>query len=295
MPSPVRKAVIPAAGLGTRVLPATKVVPKEMLPIVDTPTIQYAVEECAAVGIDDVLVITARGKQEIEDHFDRQPELEAALEAKGKTEELDAVRRPTGLARVHAVRQLAPLGLGHAVSVAREHVGDEAFAVLLPDELMIDASLLRSLLAAYESTGSSVLGLVEVPNERISSYGAAAVESTTDGGVLRVTDLVEKPPPESAPSNLAVAGRYVFTSEIFGALERITPGAGGELQLTDAMALLLAESSVHAVVATEGRYDTGNKLDYLKANVEVALRRPDLGPEFGQFLAEIVRRDGLQP
>ena len=289
----VRKAVIPAAGLGTRVLPATKAVPKEMLPIVDTPAIQYAVEECVAAGIDDVLIITGRGKRAIEDHFDRNPELEAELEAKGKTAELDAVRRSAGLARVHFVRQLAPLGLGHAVSVARDHVGDEPFCVLLPDEVMADAGPLRAVLAAHEATGTSVLGLAEVPWEEISSYGAAAVEPTDDPAVLRVTALVEKPPADEAPSNLSVVGRYVFTPEVFEALERITPGRGGELQLTDAMVLLLAGSGMHATVIGEGRFDTGNKLDYLKANVELALHRADLAPEFGPWLADLVRRNDL--
>jgi UTP--glucose-1-phosphate uridylyltransferase len=290
----VRKAVIPAAGLGTRVLPATKVVPKEMLPIVDTPAIQYAVEECVAAGIHDVLIVTGRGKRAIEDHFDHNPELEAELEAKGKTAELDSVRRSAGLGRVHAVRQLAPLGLGHAVSVARDHVGDDPFCVLLPDEVMADAGPLRALMAAHEATGTSVIGLAEVPWNEISRYGAAAVEPTDDPDVLRVTALVEKPPADEAPSNLSVAGRYLFTPEVFDALERITPAPGDELQLTDAMVLLLEETGLHATVIHAGRFDTGNKLDYLKANVELALRRSDLGPEFGSWLAEIVRRDGLR-
>jgi len=289
---PVRKAVIPAAGLGTRVLPVTKVVPKEMLPIVDTPAIQYAVEECVAAGVDDILIVTGRGKRAIEDHFDRQPELEAELEAKGKTDELAAVRRSSELARVHAVRQLSPLGLGHAVSVARDHVGDEPFCVLLPDELMVDAGPLRALIAAHEASGTSAIGLAEVAPEDISRYGAAGVEPTEVAGVLRVTALVEKPPVDEAPSNLSVAGRYVFTPAIFDALARITPGQGGELQLTDAMVLLLAGEGLHAAVI-EGRHDTGNKLDYLKANVEFALRRPDLAAEFGSWLADVVRRDGL--
>jgi UTP--glucose-1-phosphate uridylyltransferase len=291
MPTPVRKAVIPAAGLGTRVLPATKVVPKEMLPIVDTPAIQYAVEECAGAGVDDILIVTGRGKRAIEDHFDRNPELEAELEAKGKTAELEAVRRPTEIARVHSVRQLAPLGLGHAVSVACQHVGDEPFCVLLPDELMVDATPLRALLAAFAATGSSVIGVTEVAPELISSYGAAAVEPGPEPGVLRVTGVVEKPAPDEAPSNLALVGRYVFTPAIFDALDRITPGAGGELQLTDAIVLLLAEAPLHAVVITEGRFDTGNRLDYLKANIEFALRRPDLAPALKPWLAEVVARD----
>ena len=289
----VRKAVIPAAGLGTRVLPATKVIPKEMLPIVDTPAIQYAVEECVAAGIDDVLIVTGRGKRAIEDHFDRNPELEAELEAKGKTAELDAVQRSSELGRVHSVRQLAPLGLGHAVSVARDHIGDNPFCVLLPDEVMAGAGPLQALMAAHDATGTSVIALAEVPREDISSYGAAAVEPTDDPAVLRVTGLVEKPSPDEAPSNLSVAGRYLFTSDVFDALDRITPSQGGELQLTDAMVLLLQGTGLHATVITEGRFDTGNKLDYLKANVELALRRPDLAPEFGPWLAEIVRREGL--
>ena len=290
----VRKAVIPAAGLGTRVLPATKVVPKEMLPIVDTPAIEYAVEECAAAGIDDVLIVTGRGKRAIEDHFDRAPELEAELEARGKAAELDAVRRSADLCRVHTVRQLAPLGLGHAVAIARHHVGDEPFCVLLPDEVMVGVDPLLALMAAHEATGTSVIGLAAVPRDEISGYGAAAVEPTEHSDVLRVTALVEKPPADEAPSNLSVAGRYLFTPDVFDALDRITPGHGGELQLTDALVLLAEGTGLHATVIRGGRFDTGNKLDYLKANVELALLRPDLAPAFGPWLAEIVRRDDLR-
>jgi UTP--glucose-1-phosphate uridylyltransferase len=287
-----RKAVIPAAGLGTRFLPVSKASPKEMLPVVDKPSIQYVVEEAARAGLQDVLVITGRNKRAIEDHFDRTPELEYELEKGGKLEELEMVRALADLCHMHFLRQGEPLGLGHAVSLARQHVGDEPFAVMLGDDIMVDdATVLRGMLEASETHDASVIALREVPPAEISSYGCAAVEG--EGQLVRLTGVVEKPSVDEAPSNLAVMGRYVFTTSIFGALERITPGKGGELQLTDAIALLLEEEPVYGYVFRDGRYDIGNKIDYLRATVELAAAREDLGAEFRAFLAEFARREGL--
>ncbi len=289
----VRKAVIPAAGLGTRFLPATKSVPKEMLPIVDKPSIQYVVEEAVAAGLDDVLVITGRGKQAIEDHFDRSPELEWTLETAGKDDLLAEVRAASGTAQVHFVRQSEPLGLGHAVSVARRHVADEPFAVLLGDDIMIDdATLLRSMLDAFARVQGAVVALMEVPPDEISSYGCAEVEPV-DGRLVRVRSLVEKPPAAEAPSNLAVIGRYVFTPAIFDALADVRPGAGGELQLTDAIAALIPTGGVHGRTFEHGRYDIGRKVDFLRANLELALDRPELSADVAAMLLETVRRHGL--
>jgi UTP--glucose-1-phosphate uridylyltransferase len=291
--STVRKAVIPAAGLGTRSLPATKAQPKEMLPVADKPSIQYVVEEAAQAGIDDILVITSRGKRAIEDHFDRNVELELYLEKKGKTDLLKEVQAVNDLARVHYVRQHDPLGLGHAVSVARDHVGSESFAVLLGDDIMVDdANLLRRMLDVHHERNASVLAILEVPLDEISAYGCAEAEPVAEGVVL-IRSLVEKPPPEEAPSNLAVIGRYVFTPDIFDALEQIEPGAGGELQLTDAIALLAQRQPVYGCVFQHGRYDIGRKIDFLRANIELSLEHPDLGPELGELLADLVRRRNL--
>ena len=291
----VRKAVIPAAGLGTRFLPATKSSPKEMLPVVDRPAIQYVVEEAVQAGLTDILIITGRNKRAVEDHFDRNFELEHYLESAGKHAMLKEVQFASDLADIHYVRQRDPLGLGHAVSVARHHVGNEPFAVLLADDLMVDdAALLRSMLAAYGESGSSVVAVQEVSPEEISSYGC--VEPAGDvaaNGVLTIRRIVEKPPREAAPSNLAVIGRYVFTPEIFDALDRIEPGAGGELQLTDAIQLLLREQSVLSLRCAGGRYDVGHKLDFLRANVELALDREDLGPPLAEWLRDLVRRRGI--
>ena len=283
MTSTVKKAVIPAAGLGTRFLPATKAQPKEMLPVVDKPAIQYVVEEAVAAGIEDLLIITGRSKRAIEDHFDRNVELEAELEQRGKLQELKEIRALAELADIHYVRQGEPLGLGHAVSVARKHVGDSSFVVLLGDDLMDGPDLLRSMMAAHDRLGRSVIALMEVGPEEIPFYGCADAQPAGDN-LVRIHGLVEKPVAEDAPSNLAVMGRYVFTPEIFDALDRVKPGKGGELQLTDAIALLLAEQEVYGYTFTTGRFDTGNKLDYLKATVELALRRPDLGPKFHEWL-----------
>jgi len=286
----VRKAVIPAAGLGTRFLPATKAQPKEMLPVVDKPAIQYVVEEAVRSGIDDILIITGRGKRSLEDHFDRNFELEYYLEDRGKTEDLEDVRELAELADIHYVRQGEPLGLGHAVAVARKHVGDNPFVVMLGDDIMDERSpTLENMIETYGRYGRSVIALAEFPLEEISSYGCVAPEKVSDQ-LVRVLDIVEKPAPEDAPSNLAVMGRYVFTPEIFDALDKVKPGHGGEIQLTDAIALLLAEQTVYGYVFEGGRYDIGKKLDYLRATVELALDREDLGPAFGDFLREVVDR-----
>ena len=289
----VRKAVIPAAGLGTRFLPATKSQPKEMLPIVDKPSIQYVVEEAVAAGLDDILVITGRGKQSIEDHFDRNFELEHRLLESGKHDLLKEVQSSSDIAEIHYVRQRDPLGLGHAVSVARRHVGDEPFAVLLGDDVMVDeAALLRSMLDAFSNHDTSVIALMEVAPEEISSYGCAEAEPIAPD-LVRVRSLVEKPPAAEAPSNLAVIGRYVFTPAIFDALEGLEPGAGGELQLTDAIAALIATDGVLGRTFEEGRYDVGNKVDFLRANLELALDRPELSADVAAMLVDTARRRGL--
>jgi len=288
--SKVRKAVIPAAGLGTRFLPATKSQPKEMLPVIDKPTIQYVVEEAVRAGITDILVITGRGKRAIEDHFDRNFELDYYLEAGEKEELVAEMAAISEMADIHYIRQRDPRGLGHAVSVARQHVGSEPFAVMLGDDIMVDdARLLRSMLEVHERFGRSVIATLEVPQADISSYGCVTPE-VVEQNLVQVRAIVEKPRPEVAPSNLAVIGRYVFTPEIFDALDRITPGAGGELQLTDAIALLLQTQSVFGYTFESGRYDIGKKIDFLRATVELALDRPDLGDEFRAFLADLVKR-----
>ena len=285
----MKKAVIPAAGLGTRFLPATKSQPKEMLPVVDKPSIQYVVEEAVAAGLTDILIITGRGKRAIEDHFDRNFELEHYLEQSKKFDLLADVQVVNDLADIHYIRQRDPLGLGHAVSVAREHVGDEPFAVILGDDIMVDdGELLRSMVAVHEREHASVLALLEVAPAEISAYGCAETEVVSDG-LRRVRGVVEKPRAEDAASNLAVIGRYVFTPGIFDALDRITPGVGGELQLTDAIGLLLDSEPVFGRVFTHGRYDIGQKLDFLRANIELALGRPDLGPELAEYLRALVR------
>ena len=284
---PIRKAVIPAAGLGTRFLPATKAVPKEMLPVVDTPAIQYVVEEAVRAGLTDVLMVTGRGKRPLEDHFDRNVELEHALEAKGETERLERVHAATDLAQVHYVRQGDPRGLGHAVLVAEAHVGDEPFAVLLGDDLVDPRDPLLSLmLEVQQREGGSVVALMEVPKEQIGLYGCAAVTGNDD--VVAVTGLVEKPSVDEAPSNLAVIGRYVLSPTVFEVLHRTKPGRGGEIQLTDALQELISLEPVHGVVFRGRRYDTGDRLDYLKTVVRLAVERDDLGPELLAWLREWV-------
>ncbi len=289
----VTKAVIPAAGLGTRFLPATKAQPKEMLPVVDKPAIQYVVEEAVAAGIDDILIITGRNKRSLEDHFDRNFELEYQLQAKGKTGDLAEVVELAELADIHFVRQGEPLGLGHAVSVARKHVGDDPFVVMLGDDIMVEEStVLTDMIKGFDEHGASVVALMEVPKESISAYGCAAVDEDS-GSLRRISQVVEKPDPAVAPSNLAVMGRYLFTAEIFEQLADAEPGVGGEIQLTDAIERLIAVEPVYGYVFESGRYDIGKKIDYLRATVELALRRPDLGPEFREFLSDVMAREGI--
>jgi UTP--glucose-1-phosphate uridylyltransferase len=288
------KAVIPAAGLATRFLPATKAVPKELLPVVDRPVLQYIVEEAAAAGINDILLVTGRGKTSMVDHFDRRPDLEQRLEAKGDLERLAAVIRPSELAEIYTCRQAEPLGLGHAVSYAESHVGGEPLAVLLGDEFTDESSpLLPDMLDLQARTGGIVLALIEVPDEEVSRYGIASVQpaslSLGKAELVEITDLVEKPALEVAPSNFAVVGRYVLPNAIFDAIRRIGPGAGGEIQLTDAMALLLKEGvPVHGVVFRGVRYDTGAPIGYLQAVVQLACQRADLGPAFREWLTGFV-------
>jgi UTP--glucose-1-phosphate uridylyltransferase len=293
----VRKAVIPAAGLGTRFLPATKATPKEMLPLVDKPGIQYVVEEAVRAGITDVLIVTGRSKKTVEDHFDRSPELEASLERSGKVELLAEMEAIASMADVHFVRQHEPRGLGHAVGMARHHVGDEPFAVLLPDDLMAeDSTVLADMVAAHERTGASVLALKRFGPEEISAYGAVAPSGPADEhGLVPIAGMVEKPKPGEAPSDLAILGRYVLSPRIFDCIDQLEPGAGGELQLTDAMRMLVAEGGQFLGLPFEsGRYDTGNKLDWLRATVEVALQHPELGKGFREALTDIVRREGIR-
>jgi UTP--glucose-1-phosphate uridylyltransferase len=286
----VTKAVIPAAGLGTRFLPATKAMPKEMLPVVDKPAIQYVVEEAVAAGLNDVLMITGRNKNALENHFDRATELEYLLQGKGDLDRLAAVHHSTDLARMHYVRQGDPRGLGHAVLRARMHVGDEPFAVLLGDDL-IDArdTLLDRMIEVVGLRGGSVIALMEVDPASAHRYGIATVDATAEPDVVRVTGLVEKPAPGTAPSNLAVIGRYVLDPAVFPVLETLEPGRGGEIQLTDALQELVhTEGGVRGVVFRGRRYDTGDRLDYLKAVVQLAVDRSDLGPEFEPWLEEFL-------
>jgi len=288
--TPTRKAVIPAAGLGTRFLPATKAVPKELLPVVDVPAIQYVVEEAVAAGLTDVLLVTGRGKDALTDHFDRVPELERALEAKGDTERLAAVRRASELADMHYVRQGEPRGLGHAILCAAGHVGNEPFAVLLGDDLIDPRDpLLQEMIAVQREHGGCVIGLLEVPRESISLYGSVAMEPTEREDVVRVIALVEKPRPEEAPSSLAMIGRYVLGPHIFDALRRTPPGRGNEIQITDAIQQTVTDGQpVHGVVFSGRRYDTGDRADYLRTVVRLACEREDLGPEFRAWLADFV-------
>ncbi|HET7529776.1 MAG TPA: UTP--glucose-1-phosphate uridylyltransferase GalU [Mycobacteriales bacterium] len=287
----VTKAVIPAAGLGTRFLPATKATPKEMLPVVDKPAIQYVVEECARAGLCDVLVVTGRNKSPLEDHFDRAYELEDKLEGdEGKRDLLDRVRDATDIATLHYVRQKDPRGLGHAIACAEQHVGREPFVVLLGDDLIDERDdLLGRMLDVQRRLGGCVLALMEVPHESISLYGCAVAEATDEADVVRVSGLVEKPAADEAPSNLAIIGRYVLTPEIFDAIAETKPGRGGEIQITDAIGSLAeggAGGPVHGVVFRGRRYDTGDKADYLRSIVQMACDREDLGPDFRSWLAE---------
>jgi UTP--glucose-1-phosphate uridylyltransferase len=289
----VRKAVIPAAGLGTRFLPATKAQPKEMLPLLDKPAIQYVVEEAVRAGLTDILIVTGRGKRSIEDHFDRSLELEHFLEAKGKFDELKLIREISDMAAIHYIRQKDPLGLGHAIAVAQEHVGEEPFAVLLGDDIMAESNpLLAEMLQVHERYGRSVLAAMEVSRDEISMYGSIELEFVEDR-LARVIGVVEKPSPSEAPSNLAAIGRYILTPEIFDCIRAIEPGVAGEVQLTDAINLLAQQQAVYAWVFEGGRFDVGNKLDYLKATIELAIDRDDIGEDLGTYLADLVLRKKL--
>ncbi|MFC5928340.1 UTP--glucose-1-phosphate uridylyltransferase GalU [Cryobacterium melibiosiphilum] len=289
----ITKAVIPAAGLGTRFLPATKAMPKEMLPVVDKPAIQYVVEEAVAAGLSDVLMVTGRNKNALENHFDRMTELESLLEKKGDATRLAKVRESNELADVHYVRQGDPRGLGHAVLRARMHVGEEPFAVLLGDDI-IDARdpLLSRMLSESGKRNASIVALMEVDPGSIHMYGAAAIETTDDPDVVRITGLVEKPSQADAPSNLAIIGRYVLRPEVFDVLEHTAPGKGNEIQLTDALQEMAVDvegtGGVFGVIFRGRRYDTGDRLDYIKAIVQLAVERDDLGPELRPWLSEFV-------
>ena len=288
----MRKAVIPAAGLGTRFLPASKSIPKEMIPIVDRPGVQYAVEEALGAGLDQIVIVTSRSKSVMEDHFDRAIELEERLEATGKTAQLEEVRRIANLADVYFVRQKEPLGFGHAVGLARAFCEGESFAVLVPDEIVPEPgegkpTLLQRMVEIHDERDASVIAVQEVPMEEISSYGSIDPERVDDN-LFKIRDMVEKPPVDEAPSNLAARGRYVFTSDLFDALDRTTAGVGGEIQLTDAINLLAHEREVYAYVHDGQMLDVGKKLDYLRATVELALMRDDLAKPFEAWLREFL-------
>jgi UTP--glucose-1-phosphate uridylyltransferase len=295
----VRKAVFPAAGLGTRFLPATKAQPKEMLPLVDKPLIQYGVEEAMASGVQTIIIVTGRGKSSIEDHFDVSFELEQLLESKGKTEMLSMVRSISDMINVAYVRQKEALGLGHAVLRSKELIANEPFAVVLSDDIIASQTpCLRQLLDVYEYYGASVLALMEVPREQISAYGVVDGELVLNGGtenrLFRIRNMVEKPKPDDAPSNLAIIGRYVLTPEIFSCIEAVEPGSGGEIQLTDGLKLMLRSRPIYGFKFEGKRYDAGDKLGFLKATVEFALERPDLGQAFGDYLKDLcLQHSGL--
>jgi len=280
----IRKAVLPVAGLGTRVLPASKVVPKEMLPLVDKPTLQYIVEEAVAAGIDEIVFVTSRSKRSIEDHFDSFPELEAVLERKGKRKELEELRKLQTMAKYTSVRQAEPLGLGHAVLCAKELVGDEPFVVMLGDILIPpETPCLPELIEVYERYQSSVLSLVPLPPEVIPTYGIATVEEL-GSNMVKIPNVVEKPPLEEAPSNLGIYGRYVLTPDIFELLEQTPPGRGGEIQVTDAIEMQAKAGRCYGAIYTGTRYDTGTPLGLLTTSIAFALQRPELAPELRDYM-----------
>lgn len=288
----VRKAVFPAAGLGTRFLPATKAQPKEMLPVVDKPLIQYGVEEAMHSGVQNIIIVTGRGKSSIEDHFDVSFELEQLLESKHKSDMLSMVRAVSDMIDVAYVRQKEALGLGHAVLRAKEIVGQEPFAVILSDDIIAaETPCVRQLLDVYEYYGASVLALMEVPPDQISAYGVVDAEPVGDKGIenrlFRIRNMVEKPKPSDAPSNLAIIGRYILTSEIFHCIESIEPGSGGEIQLTDGLKYMLRNRPIYGLKFEGKRYDAGDKLGFLKATVEFALNRHDLGQQFREYLKTV--------
>lgn len=287
----IRKAVLPVAGLGTRVLPASKVVPKELLPLVDKPTLQYIVEEAVAAGIEEIIFVSSRSKRAIEDHFDSFPELEQALERKGnKKKELEELRRVQTMAKYLSVRQDEPRGLGHAVLCAREAIGDEPFVVMLGDDLVApETPCLPRMLEIHEQYGGSVLSLFTSPPEEISAFGVVAIEDLSPDTV-KVTHLVEKPPAEEAPSNLAVAGRYILTPDIFDLIERTPAGKGGEIQITDAIEMQASEGNCYGLRFTGERYDTGNPLGLLTSSIAFALKRPDLEAPLRDYMRQALRK-----
>ena len=288
----IRKAVIPAAGFGTRFLPATKATPKEMLPIVDKPTIQYIVEEALASGIEDILIISGHAKRAIEDHFDSTPILEENLKAKGKTELLKMVQEISEI-NVHYIRQKHMRGLGDAILCARAFVDNEPFAVLLGDDVVYNPKpqppALKQLMDMYTQTGATILGCQKVPKEKVSSYGIVAGEPTINEQLMKVNDMIEKPSIEEAPSQMAVLGRYIITPDVFEVLQNTKPGKGGEIQLTDALRVMAKRENVYAYNFTGKRYDVGDKLGFLKATVEFALRRDDLSADFSSYLKDITK------
>ena len=286
----VRKAVIPAAGLGTRFLPATKAQPKEMLPIVDKPTIQYIVEEAIASGIEDILIVTGRGKRAIEDHFDKSYELEDILKRKGEEELLALVQDISNLVNLNYVRQKEPKGLGHAIDCARSFIDNEPFAVLLGDDIVdSEVPCLKQLIDVYEKYNTTILGVQHVPDADVSKYGIIKGSQIEDH-IFKVSDLVEKPDRDKAPSNIAILGRYIISPEIFTYLGMALPGKGGEIQLTDALKMLLSTGSMYAYDFTGKRYDVGNKQGFLEATVEYALKREDLREEFSAYLKRTVKK-----
>lgn len=290
----VQKAIIPAAGWGTRFLPATKAQPKEMLPIVDKPAIQFIVEEAVNAGVEDILIITGKNKRAIEDHFDRSLELESLLREKDKEDLLALVEGVAGLADIHYIRQKEPLGLGHAVYCARKFIGQEPFAVLLGDDIIVNhPSCLEQMLEVYNEVNATVIAVQEVPRDEVNRYGVIE-PLEINGRLIEVKDLVEKPRPQEAPSNLAVIGRYILVPEIFPLLAEVQPGAGGEIQLTDALCLLAREERVYAYRFQGKRYDIGDKLGFLQATVEFALARPDLAGPFREYLKMVVRGGMLE-
>ena len=287
----IRKAVIPAAGFGTRFLPATKATPKEMLPIVDKPTIQYIVEEAVASGIEDILIISGHAKRAIEDHFDSAPTLEAELKAKGKTDLLKLVQETSEI-NVHYIRQKHMRGLGDAILCAKAFIDNEPFAVLLGDDIVYNPEMpaLKQLMDMYTQTGATILGCQQVPKEKVSSYGIVAGEQTINEQLMKVNDMIEKPSIDEAPSRMAVLGRYIITPDVFEVLQNTKPGKGGEVQLTDALKVMAKRESVYAYNFTGKRYDVGDKLGFLKATVEFALRRDDLAESFADYLKDIVKK-----
>ena len=283
----LRKAVIPAAGLGTRFLPATKAQPKEMLPIVDKPTIQYIIEEAASAGVEDIIIVTGRSKRSIEDHFDRSIELEMELEKAGKAELLEMVKSISEIANIHFIRQKQPLGLGHAVLTASHFIGEEPFAVLLGDDVVVSQKpVLQQMVEVFNEYKTSILGVQEVSDEAISLYGAVDGRQV-DEDIYKVRDLIEKPKKEDAPSNIAVLGRYILTPTIFKYLETQTPGVGGEIQLTDALNRLSKEEAMYAYVFKGHRYDVGSKMGFLQANIEFALRNPEIAEDLKKYLQSL--------